>query len=33
MVYADLWRDDLCLSAAQTIEYALGVLTPIDPKH
>jgi amidase len=30
-VYADLWRDDLALDAAQSIEDALGVITPIDP--
>ncbi|MEA3055993.1 MAG: amidase [Actinomycetota bacterium] len=30
-VYADLWRDDLALSAAQVIEDALGTITPIDP--
>jgi amidase len=30
-VYADLWRDDVALSASQVIEDALGVLTPIDP--
>lgn len=31
-VYADLWRDDLSLAAAQVIEDALGVLTPITPR-
>ncbi len=31
-VYADLWRDDLSLAAAQVIEDALGTLTPIDPR-
>jgi amidase len=30
-VYADLWRDDLALAAAQVIEDALGTITPIDP--
>ena len=30
-VYADLWRDDVALAAAQVIEDAVGVLTPIDP--
>lgn len=30
-VYADLWRDDLTLRAAQVIEDALGTITPIDP--
>ncbi len=31
LVYADLWRDDLTLGAAQVVEDALGVITPIDP--
>ena len=31
-VYADLWRDDLTLAAAQVVEDALGSLTPIDPR-
>jgi amidase len=31
-VYADLWRDDLSLAAAQVIEDALGIITPIDPR-
>lgn len=31
-VYADLWRDDVSLTAAQAIEDALGTLTPIDPR-
>lgn len=31
-VYADLWRDDLSLAAAQVIEDAFGTLTPIDPR-
>ncbi|MCJ7798036.1 MAG: amidase family protein, partial [Thermoleophilia bacterium] len=30
-VYADLWREDLCLEAAEVIEGAVGRLTPIDP--
>jgi amidase len=30
-VYADLWRDDLSLAAAEVIEAALGTITPIDP--
>lgn len=30
-VYADLWRDDLALDAAEVIEGALGTITPIDP--
>lgn len=31
-VYADLWRDDLSLAAAQVIEDAFGTITPIDPR-
>jgi amidase len=31
-VYADLWRDDLTLTAAQAIEDASGSLTPVDPR-
>jgi amidase len=27
-----LYREDLCLDAAEAIESALGVLTPIDPR-
>jgi amidase len=30
-VYADLWRDDLCLDVGQVIEEAVGTITPIDP--
>ena len=30
-VYADLWRDDLSLAAAQVVEDAFGTITPIDP--
>jgi amidase len=30
-IYADLWREDLCLSAARTIESALERTAPIDP--
>lgn len=30
-IYADLWRDDLALDAAQIVEDALGTITPIDP--
>ena len=30
-VYADLWRDDLALEAAQVVEDACGTITPIDP--
>jgi amidase len=32
-VYADLWRDDLCLDVAQIIEDAVGIITPIDPRR
>jgi amidase len=31
-IIADLFRDDLCLNAAEAIEQSLGVLTPIDPR-
>ena len=31
-VYADLWRDDLCLDVGQIIEERLGTITPIDPR-
>ncbi len=31
-IYADLWRDDLALAAAQIIEDELGTITPIDPR-
>ena len=30
-VYADRWREDLCLSAAEIIEAQLGHVCPIDP--
>jgi amidase len=30
-VYADRWRDDLCLAGAEIIESALGQICPIDP--
>lgn len=30
-VYADHWREDLCLSAGADIEASTGVVTPIDP--
>jgi amidase len=26
-----MYREDLCLDAAETVEKALGVLTPVDP--
>ncbi len=32
-VIGPLMRDDLCLDAAETIEAAVGVLTPIDPRE
>lgn len=31
-IIGDLFREDLCLDAAEAIERALGVLTPIDPR-
>jgi amidase len=31
-VYADLWRDDLCLDVGQIVEDRLGTITPIDPR-
>jgi amidase len=31
-VIGDMFRDDLCLNAAEAIEQSLGVLTPIDPR-
>jgi amidase len=31
-VIGDLFREDLCLDAAQAIEESVGVLTPIDPR-
>lgn len=30
-VYADFWRDDLCLDAGVDIEARCGLVTPIDP--
>ena len=30
-IYADRWREDLCLEAASTIEARVGYITPIDP--
>lgn len=30
-VYADRWREDLCLAAAQLIEDETGLICPIDP--
>ncbi|MCU1362323.1 MAG: indole acetimide hydrolase [Acidimicrobiaceae bacterium] len=31
-VIGDLFREDLCLNAAEAIEASVGVLTPIDPR-
>ena len=31
-VIGDLFREDLCLDAAQAIEASVGVFTPIDPR-
>jgi amidase len=31
-VMGDLFREDLCLNAAEAIEESVGVLTPIDPR-
>jgi amidase len=31
-VIGDLFREDLCLNAAEAIERSVGVLTPIDPR-
>jgi amidase len=31
-VIGDLFREDLCLNAAEAIEQGVGVLTPIDPR-
>jgi len=31
-VIGDLYREDLCLDAAEAIERSVGVLTPIDPR-
>ena len=30
-VYADRWREDLCLLGAETIEAEVGQICPIDP--
>jgi amidase len=30
-IYADLWREDLCLQAAEIIEQAVGPIAPIEP--
>ncbi len=31
-IYADLWRDDLCLLAGECIEREVDTITPIDPR-
>jgi amidase len=31
-VIGSLYREDLCLDAAEAIESVVGVLTPIDPR-
>ncbi|MDE2281397.1 MAG: hypothetical protein KGJ92_01330, partial [Actinomycetales bacterium] len=31
-IIGTMYRDDLCLDAAEAIERAIGVLTPIDPR-
>ena len=31
-IIGDLFREDLCLNAAEAVEHSLGVLTPIDPR-
>ena len=31
-IYADRWREDLCLDGAALIEARVGHITPIDPK-
>ena len=30
-IYADLWREDLCLEAAEVVEGGVDRPTPIDP--
>jgi len=32
-VMGDMFREDVCLDAAEVIESAVGVLTPIDPRN
>ncbi len=32
-VMGDMFREDVCLDAAEVIESAIGVLTPIDPRN
>jgi hypothetical protein len=31
LIYADLWREDLCLQAAAVIESAIGVMAVVEP--
>jgi amidase len=31
-IYADLWREDLCLAAAEIIESTVTMPTPVDPR-
>jgi amidase len=31
-VYAERWREDVCLEVAGLIEASVGRITPIDPK-
>jgi amidase len=31
-IIGPMYREDLCLDAAEAIESALGTLTPIDPR-
>jgi amidase len=31
-IIGTMYRDDLCLDAAEAVERAVGVLTPIDPR-
>jgi amidase len=30
-IYADLWREDLCLDVAEIVEQGVGMIVPIDP--
>jgi hypothetical protein len=32
-VYADLWREDLCLDAAEIIEHGAGMSVPMPPEN
>ena len=32
-VMGDMFREDVCLDAAEVIESVVGVLTPIDPRN